>query len=339
MSNSLFPYKTQDTKPLAGAVPWNVLNVNARSFWGSSTKGGGRVVAVVDTGLDVNHPEFAGRIISPRSFVGNNLTDVKDIDGHGTHVAGIIAGTTCGVAPEARVMPLKVFGNGMTGYEFQDAFRFILQWNKTAAPEDKVVAVNCSWGSGGADTVLNYLIRQLVLQGVGVIAAAGNAGDGDPTTHEVFNYPAYWWECITTGAVDQNDNPAGFTSSFDGVDIGAPGVDIYSAWPEGGYKLLSGTSMATPHVCCAYALICDAFFKREGRFPTGDEAEGILFKHIRKVDSPEEFVGRGLLDLTYATKRWPLYRVQVGAFFIEENADIAKSKIEAAGFPTYKVKY
>lgn len=333
----LYPFKIQDTEPQA-AIPWNIAQVNAPSFWPHS-KGGGRVVAVVDTGLDVNHPEFAGRIIGARSFIGASIFDVTDVVGHGTHVAGIIAGLTCGIAPEARIMPIKVFGENMTGFEFQDAFKYIINWNKTCAPADKVVAVNCSWGGGAADTVLNYLIRQLVLDGVGVIVAAGNAGDGDPTTHEVFNYPAYWWEVITTGAVDADGNPAGFTSSFDGVDVGAPGVGIYSAWPGGGYKLLSGTSMATPHVCAAYALIVDAWCQREGRIPTGDEVEGILFRHVGKVDVAEEFVGRGLLDLTYATKRWPLYRVQVGAFFIGENADITKAKIGAAGFPAYQVKY
>lgn len=335
----LYPYQKQDTEPQA-SIPWNIIQANAPSFWNHS-KGGGRVVAVVDTGLDVNHPELAGRVIGQHNFTGDgaSLVDVTDVEGHGTHVAGIIAGATCGIAPEARIMPLKVFGENVTGYEFQDAFRYILEWNRTCAPEDKVVAVNCSWGGPGADTVLNFLIRQLVLDGVGIIVAAGNAGDGDPTTHEVFNYPAYWWEVITTGAVDRDGNPAGFTNSFDGVDVGAPGVEIYSAWPGGGYKLLSGTSMATPHVTGAYALIVDAFCQREGRLPAGDEVEGVLFKHISDIGVSEVFVGRGLLNLNYATRNWPLYRVQVGAYYYKYGSDDTCEKVLSAGFPAYKVKY
>jgi len=235
-------------------------------------------------------------------------------------------------------MPLKVFGEGGDGMQFQDAFRYILDWNDKAAEKDKVVAVNCSWG-GPYDAILHFLIRQLVESGVGVIVSAGNAGDGNPETNEIFSWPGFLYEPITVGATNQDGQPAGYSSSYDGIDVGAPGTLIYSAWPGGGYRLLSGTSMAAPHVTAAYALICAAFMQREGRYPTSDEAEGVMFKHIRKVALDDAFVGQGILDLTYATKRWPLHRVQVGAYYNEDNADIAKDKIEAAGFPAYKVKY
>lgn len=339
----LFPYKVQDAVIPLTEIPWNILAVNAPAFW-PTTKGDNIVVAVVDTGLDINHPEIAGRVIGARTFMGgDSLYNVTDESGHGMHVACTIAGKTCGVAPEARIMPLKVFGgNGGDGEQFQEAMRYILKWNRESYTADHVVRVNCSWGGTYADTVLNYLIRQLWLSGVQVVCAAGNAGDGDPTTHEVFNYPAYWWEVFTTGAVDHAEKPAGFTNSFDGVDMGAPGVGIYSAWPSnlgGGYKLLSGTSMATPHVTGAAALIAAAFKKREGRLPTYEESDKILLSHIKKVALAEEFVGRGLLDLTYKTTRWPLHRVQVGAFFNKSGQDDTYNKVTAAGFPAYKVTY
>lgn len=332
---SLFPYEIQEVQPQAG-LPWNVLQVSAQSFW-QQTKGTGAVVAVVDTGLDINHPEFKDRIIGARGFVDNSMVDITDVNGHGTHVAGIIAGKTTGVAPECRIMPLKVFGRG-DGHQFQDAFRYIIDWNKNAAPEDKVVAVNCSWG-GGYDAILHYLIRQLVNSGVGVIVSAGNAGDGNPETAEIFNWPGFLYEPITVGATNQDGQAAGYSSSYDGIDVGAPGTLIYSAWPGGGYKLLSGTSMAAPHVTAAYALVCAAWKQREGGYPSSDEAEVVLFNHIRKVNLSSAFVGHGILDSTYSTKRWPLYRVQTGAFFYEEGADTTKDKITAAGFSTYKVKY
>lgn len=332
----LFPYHVQNIESIP-EMPPNLKQINAPSFWPHS-QGDGAVVAVIDTGLDTKHPEFAGRIYNPRNFTTDGgPQDVTDRDGHGTHVAGIIAGVKTGVAPGCRIMPLKVFGPG-NGFQFQDAFRFIVDHNKNAQPDDKVIAVNCSWG-GPYDAIVHYFIRQLTENGVAVIASAGNAGDGDPTTSEIFNWPGYLWEPVTTGAVDAQGRPAGFSSSYDGIDIAAPGVEVFSAWPGGGYKLLSGTSMSAPHVTGAYALIAAAFRKREGRWPAGEEAEQILFKHVKKLDAPEELVGRGLLDLTYDTRRWPLYRVQVGAYFYEAGADKQLQQVKSAGLPAYKVKY
>mgnify|MGYP001006293944 CR=1 FL=1 len=329
---ALFPYQTQDVAPQA-ELPWNITQVNAPSFW-QKTKGDGVVVAIIDTGLDVSHAEFAGRIVAGRNFTTDSAADA---DGHGTNVAGIIGGANTGVAPGCRIMPLKVFGSG-NGFAFQDAFRYIREYNSKAADADKVVAVNCSWG-GSYDPVIHYIIRELVNEGVGVIVSAGNAGDGDPETSEIWNWPGFLWEPITVGALNQDGQPAGYSSSYDGIDLGAPGTLIYSAWPGGGYKLLSGTSMAAPHVTGAYALLVAAFKQREGRLPRGDEVECILFKHIKATGADERLSGTGILDLTYETKRWPLYRVQTGAFYNEAGADTTKESLVVAGFSAYKVRY
>lgn len=331
----LFPYEVRDIAPQAER-PWNIEMVNAPVFW-LKTKGGGAVVAVIDTGLDVKHPEFAGRIINPRNLTRDGgPQDVTDMVGHGTHVAGIIAGAKTGVAPGARIMPIKVFGTG-DGFQFQDAFRLILEWNRSAPDEDRVVAVNCSWG-GSYDPVMHNFIRQLTANGVAVVCSAGNAGDGDPATSEIWNWPGFLYEPITVGALNANGQPAGYSSSYDGIDLGAPGTEVYSAWTGGGYKLLSGTSMAAPHVTGAYALVCTAFRQREGRLPAGDEAENILFNHVKKVDTDPALVGRGLLDLVYRTTRWPLWRVQVGAYYNKEGAELMEQRVGMM-FPTYKVKY
>jgi major intracellular serine protease len=331
----LFPYTVKDIAPRT--TSWNLGMVNAPSFW-EKTKGNSVVVAVIDTGLDVNHPEFEGRVYKPHNFTTDGGSyDVTDIEGHGTHVAGIIAGKTCGIAPEARIMPLKVFGNG-NGFQFQDAFRWIRLHNASCDPADKVVAVNCSWG-GGNDPAMNYVIRELVSDGVAVVVSAGNAGDGNPDTSEIFNYPGFLWEVITIGALGQNGITARYSSSYDGIDLGAPGTDIYSAWPGGGYKVLSGTSMSAPHVTGACALIAAAWKDRDGVLPREGDIEGVLFKHIKRVDADERLVGRGILDLTYNTNRWPLYRVQVGAYYNKTGADFMADRLNDAEFPTYKVKY
>jgi major intracellular serine protease len=349
----MLPEYTIQELPQPKGIPWNIQMVNAPSFW-AKTKGGGRVVAVIDTGCDQHHQEFDGgaRIINPRNFTAvGNLYDVTDKQGHGTHVAGTIAGKTVGVAPEVRIMPLKVFcddSNRQTGFEFQDAFAEVLRWNRECDVRDRVVAVNCSFGSQMPDAMMAYYIRRLVSDGVVVCVAAGNSGDGNADTHEVFSYPAFLEEVVTVSSVAQDGNIANYSNSFDGIDLAAPGTLIYSCWPGGTYKTISGTSMATPHVTGAVALIADMFYQREGRYPAEGEidnacpffpqVEGILFKHIKKAGDSYLY-GRGILDLTYETKRWPLYRVQSGAFYNESGADVTKVKVEQAGSPAYKVKY
>jgi len=326
-------------------VPWNIRMVNAPSFW-ERTRGDGAVVAVVDTGLDADHPEFEGRIVTSVNVIdGGSVTDSV---GHGTHVAGIIGGKTVGVAPECRIIPVKISNERhITNKAIQDAFRWVMNWNKECREEDRIVAVNCSFSGPGYDPVVAYFIRHLTSEGVVVCVAAGNSGDGNPETHEVFSFPAFIWEVVTTSSVDREGKIAHYSNSFDGIDLCAPGSEIYSAWPGGGYKVLSGTSMATPHVTGACALLSAWFKKREGVYPREDDLDGscgervgVLFKHIKKVEGSSYLYGRGLLDLTFDTKRWPLYRVQLGAYYYEDGARRKKSEVEKLkGLPTYLVKY
>lgn len=326
--------------------------VNAPSMW-EKTRGGGRVVALIDTGCDVNHPEIAERIVNPRNMINAAaVTDVTDMTGHGTHVAGIIAGKNVGIAPEARIMPFKVEVNNGTLdiMAIQDAFREIMMWNKNCNVADRIVAVNCSFGSSACDQMMAYFIRMLTADGVVVCVAAGNSGDGNPDTHEVFSYPAFLAEVVTVSSIDQNVNIAHYSNSFDGIDLAAPGTDIYSTWPGGTYHSISGTSMAAPHVTGACALLADWFYQREGRYPKENEmdaavahfaqAEGILFKHIRPASGGSSYLfGRGILDLTFAYNRWRLNRVQVGAYYNSSGAEVVVNKLKTAGFSAYRVKY
>lgn len=334
----LHPFIINEATPLT-KLPWNLEFVSAPSFWPHS-RGGGAVVAVIDTGLDIDHPEFSGRILNPRNFstVGNTA-DVSDDNGHGTHVAGTIAGASCGVAPEARIMPLKVFGDAKVDQNIVDAFNHIYYYNKNCAEKDRVIAVNCSFGAGYYDAIMAWSIRRLVDSGVAVVVAAGNQGDGNPETHEVFSFPAYIWEVITTAAVARDGSVAGYSNSFDGIDLAAPGSEIYSAWPGGGYKLLSGTSMAAPHVTAALALIYDQWRQREGCWPTEAEAAAVLLKHTRKVSIDPFLIGQGILELGFVNTRWPLYRVQLGAYWNKRGAEISSGLLQGAGFKTYITRY
>jgi len=305
--NRLSYIEHKDYKPTT-TIPWNILMVNAPTFW-NKTKGGGRVVAIVDTGLNVNHPEFAGRVYNPTNCTNvGGYNDVTDNDGHGTHVAGTVAGATVGMAPEARIWPLKVFGGSDVNGAIRNAFIKIIEHNQSCAIEDKVVAINCSFGSSAYDSQMAYNIRTLVSMGVVVCVAAGNSGDGNPNTEEIFSYPAYISEVLTTASINQDGTIANYSNSFDGIDIAAPGTYIYSAWKDGGYNTISGTSMATPHVTGAIALLADKFYLDNGRLPTEGEmdnlcpfypqANGEVFKHIKKVDTDDRLMGMGILDLS-----------------------------------------
>lgn len=339
MQYSLLPYQVAGVnEPCINAIPDNLVQINAPLFWNRS-RGDSVVVAVIDTGLDIQHPDFAGRIVDPVNFTKDGgLRDVTDRDGHGTHVAGIIGGAKTGVAPECRIMPIKVFGPA-DGFQFQDAFRYIWEHNQCAMEEDRIVAVNCSWG-GPYDPVVHYFIRELTRNGCAVIVAAGNHGDGNPETSESFSWPAFLEEVVTVGALDlTGKQPATFSSSFLGIDLAAPGIAVLSTWPGGGYKALSGTSMAAPHVTGAYAIICAAWRDREGHYPAEEEGVKTLFKHVEAVNIDPRLVGYGLLDLTWQPTRWPLYRVQLGAYFSKENAEATKNRVVAMGLSTYMVKY
>lgn len=337
MAYSLFPYELADVKP-SSDIPINLSQINAPLFW-SKSMGDGVLGAIIDTGLDISHPEFSGRIVEPTNFTQEgSYSDVTDKEGHGTHVAGIASGATKGVAPKSRIMPIKVFGKA-DGFQFQEAFRYVRDYNKTAPEKDQVRAINCSWG-GPYDPVMHYLIRELVGSGVAVFVAAGNSGDGNPETSECFTWPGFLWEVVTVGALDlSGKQPAAFSSSYQGIDLAAPGTNIVSAWPGGGYKSLSGTSMASPQAYGAYLAICKAFRDREGRWPTEEEGLSILLKHTKAVDIDPREVGNGLLDLSWQTTRWPLYRVQLGAYYNRDNADSAAEKAKSSGFSTYVVKY
>ena len=340
---NLFPYEIQEfsIQKFSEQNLWNLKMINVESFWNNpnGSKGDDIVIAVVDTGLDVNHKEFTGRIIGAKNFTSiESIDNVKDVEGHGTHVAGTIAGKTTGVAPEARIMPLKVFGDAKVNLNIQEAFIHILRWNETAKEKDKVVAVNCSFG-GSYDPMMHYLIRRLINSGVAVIVAAGNSGDGRADTIEFASYPSFLYEVITTGAIEESGNPAGYSNTHDGIDVGAPGSLIYSAWPNNEYRLLSGTSMATPHVTALYGLIVASFKKREKRYPTVKEVESILFKHIKKVNIDSAFVGEGIIDATFITNRWPLYRCQVGAYYNKSGCDQILQQVKNANFNTYMAKY
>ena len=241
-----------------GGNYWGLDNINAPEVWAGSgnfsgVTGEGVTVAVIDTGVDLDHAEFQGRMTAGYDFVDND-TIADDGNGHGTHVAGTIAGDDndgfgiSGVAPDALIMPIRVLDNNGDGYT-SDIIKGI-----TWAVDNGADVVNLSLGGGGYSQAMADAIEYASNQGTVVVMAAGNSGGNSP------NYPAAHAvdHGIAVGAVDQNRNIANFSNLAGNTTLDyvtAPGVSIYSSVPNGQYGTFSGTSMAAPHVAGVAALL------------------------------------------------------------------------------------
>lgn len=260
-----------------GWAPPGVSLIAARKMW-TSVRGKNAVVAVLDTGIDYEHPDLKHNVIGGVSFVAGEA-DYMDLNGHGTHVAGTIAaaGKLLGVAPDAKLLAVKVLDKNGAG-----AFNSILQgvnWarNWRGSNGEKVNVINMSLGGPLPNNALHNAVAKAYEDGITLVCAAGNAGDAKSDTSEIA-YPAYYDECLSVGAVNLKTGIADFSNSNDQIDIVAPGVCTYSTYPSGGYVKLSGTSMAAPHISGAAALIYSHYFKQFGEYPSPAQVK-LLMKY------------------------------------------------------------
>lgn len=231
---------------------WQHDYIGTRYAWAAGYKGQGVRVAVIDTGLAMDHEDLAANAEAGKNFVnGAEGTPYStDNDTHGTHVAGIIAADDnekggVGIAPDAKVSGYCVFPAG-SGAETADIKRAI-----NAAVAEKYDIINMSLGSPEYDADYETVVKQAYEKGVAIFAAAGNDDtDGN-------NYPAAYAGTISVGAVDVNSSRAAFSCYGSAVALSFPGVDIYSTVP-GGYDYMSGTSQASPAAAGTAAVILSA---------------------------------------------------------------------------------
>ncbi|MGA5900310.1 S8 family serine peptidase [Streptomyces venetus] len=237
---------TQDNPP-----SWGLDRLDQADTAGDSkytypdTAGEGVTAYVIDTGVRVSHKDFQGRAASGFDAVDND-GDAGDGNGHGTHVAGTIAGAAHGVAKKAKIVAVRVLDDNGSGTTEQVIAGIDWVTKNHRGPS----VANMSLG-GGADPALDEAVKKAVAAGVTFGVAAGNdssdAGQGSPARVK---------EAITVASSTKDDKQSDFSNFGSAVDVYAPGTDVTSAWNDSdeGTKTISGTSMATPHVVGAAAV-------------------------------------------------------------------------------------
>ncbi len=236
--------------PDVAAKQYHHQNIETKKAWDKSKGASDVVVAIIDDGIDMRHPDLKNQVIYPFDTVKETAASLP-IGEHGTHVAGIIGSTMdnniggAGIAPNTKIMPINVF-DGSLAYT-SDIIQAIYY-----AVEKGADIINLSLGSYVYNASFNDAIQFAHKSGVVIVAAAGN--EGVSTAY----YPASYPNVISVGSTTSKEVKSSFSNYGEYLDIVAPGSSVYSTLPNNGYGMMSGTSMASPIVAGVAALVMAA---------------------------------------------------------------------------------
>ncbi|MDQ0205647.1 S8 family peptidase [Alkalicoccobacillus murimartini] len=226
---------------------WNLKQLELEKAWNSSD-GSDVTIAILDTGIDPSHLELSDKIEEGFNAIDDS-DDIKDEHGHGTHVSGIAAAITdnqdgiAGVSWNSRLLPIKVLDENGEGSSYAVAKG--LYW----AVDNGADVINMSLGDYHDSKILYDAIRYAYENDVIIVTASGNDNVDDPM------YPAIYPEVLTVAALDESKERAFYSNYGEHVDVAAPGTSIPSLFVDNQYVVMSGTSMASPHVAGLAALI------------------------------------------------------------------------------------
>ena len=226
---------------------WALPHIQAEQAWREMGDLQPVTVAVIDTGVCMNHEDLEGRVLSGGYDFVDNDDDPEDVFGHGCSVAGIIAANTdnaigiAGFAPNSAILPVRVLGPSGSGSMADVAAGIVY------AADHGADIINLSLGSMVGSQVTKDAVEYAMDKGVTVIASAGNSGGSLP------GYPARYEGVAAVGAIDSNGARSSFSNK--GGDIWAPGRDVHTIYLDNGYKALNGTSFSAPYVAAMAAVL------------------------------------------------------------------------------------
>lgn len=259
----------------APVIPPGVKACKAEVMWNKGFRGDGVLVGILDTGI-IDHPDLRDKVVIRRDFTG----DPGRYADHGTHVAGTIAanGQILGVAPKCKLADYRVLDRyGSGDYDW-------IVSGIDAAVADGCHVINLSLGGPVGYEALKRAVDRARAAGVLVVVAAGNRGDGNNLTNE-YGYPAMYSSVCSVGSVNYvggSVTPSRFSNSNNEVDCCAQGEQVLSTGPDNNYLVMSGTSMAAPHIAGMAALMVQEF-KTKGIKYTGTDIFDKVMSYAKDV--------------------------------------------------------
>ncbi len=254
---------------------WGVSKIEAPQAWQVTQGNHSIIIAVLDTGISKDNPDLADKIVAEINLTNSHTSD--DLYGHGTHMAGTIAA----IAPECRLMNVKVADD-------------------VGRCEESVVAGGITWAANHGAKVINISLSMQASpelaeavdyawsQGAILVAAAGNKGSSAPS------YPAYYVNCLAVAGTNENDSLALLSSYGDWVDVAAPGFNIYSELPQNKYGYKTGTSSAGAHVSGVAALVFSVAEDENSNGTVNDEVRSAIESSCTPI--AVDGVGQGLVN-------------------------------------------